>query len=279
MSTGRPPAPEVASIATSAPSSAPSTRLTGAITPVEVSLCGQAYRSTPASATATGSRAGVGLHDGRVGQVRRELRGLGELRGELTEAQVLALLPDQPERRDVPERGRAAVAEHDLVAVGQLEQVGHTLLDPGHQVLHRRLPVRGAEQLGALGRQRGDGFRANLRRTGAEAAVRGLELCRNLNVAGHQRVPFVVCVQKADDAVSAPHPPTPRPPPVPTSRPGLTVRRLRCTELLVLAGELCGCRSGAATGPSGVSVHSPHAPPPSATSSSSSVPSIRSAGW
>ena len=36
--------------------------------------------------------------------------------------QVLALLADQPERRDVPERGRAAVAEHDLVALGQREQ-------------------------------------------------------------------------------------------------------------------------------------------------------------
>ena len=37
--------------------------------------------------------------------------------------QVLALLADQAEGRDVPERGGAAVAEHDLVAVGQREQL------------------------------------------------------------------------------------------------------------------------------------------------------------
>ncbi len=131
----------------------------------------------------------VGLDHGRVAQVRGELRGLGELRGELTEAQVLAALADQAERRDVPERGRAAVAEHHLVAVGQLEQVGDALLHPGHQVLHRRLAVRGAEQLGALGRERGDGLRADLGRSGAEAAVGGLELCRKNDVAGHQRFP------------------------------------------------------------------------------------------
>src|SRR4051812_21633524 len=50
MSTGSPPAPEVASMSTSASSSAPSTRRIGAITPVDVSLCGQAYASIPASA-------------------------------------------------------------------------------------------------------------------------------------------------------------------------------------------------------------------------------------
>jgi hypothetical protein len=54
MSTGRPPAPEVASTRTSAPSSAPATRLIGMATPVEVSLCVRAYTSTPASATASG---------------------------------------------------------------------------------------------------------------------------------------------------------------------------------------------------------------------------------
>src|SRR3954447_4713793 len=54
MSTGRPPAPEVASTSSSAPSSAPSTRRTGAITPVEVSLCAQAYTSTPGSARGRG---------------------------------------------------------------------------------------------------------------------------------------------------------------------------------------------------------------------------------
>ncbi len=44
----------MASISTSASSSAPATRRTGAITVVEVSLCGHAYTSTPASATGSG---------------------------------------------------------------------------------------------------------------------------------------------------------------------------------------------------------------------------------
>ncbi len=54
MSTGRPPAPDVASTRTSAPSSAPATRLIGAATPVEVSLWVKAYASTPASACGCG---------------------------------------------------------------------------------------------------------------------------------------------------------------------------------------------------------------------------------
>ncbi len=48
MSTGRPAAAEVASCSISAPSAA--TRSTSTATPVEVSLCGVAYTSTPSSA-------------------------------------------------------------------------------------------------------------------------------------------------------------------------------------------------------------------------------------
>src|SRR5664279_759582 len=47
-----PPAAEVPSTTMSAPS-APATRLTGAVAPVEVSLCGHPYVSTPASNTGT----------------------------------------------------------------------------------------------------------------------------------------------------------------------------------------------------------------------------------
>src|SRR3954468_11099240 len=54
MSTGRPPAPEVASTRTREPASAPGTRLMGAATPVDVSLCVYAYTSTPASACGSG---------------------------------------------------------------------------------------------------------------------------------------------------------------------------------------------------------------------------------
>ena len=69
-------------------------------------------------------RAGLAGDHRRLGEEGRRGGGLGELRGELTEAQVLALLPDQAEGGDVPERGGAAVAEHHLVAVGQREQLG-----------------------------------------------------------------------------------------------------------------------------------------------------------
>src|SRR2546425_8557518 len=54
MSTGRPPAPEVASTRTRASGSAPATRLIGIATPVEVSLWVKAYTSTPGSAAGSG---------------------------------------------------------------------------------------------------------------------------------------------------------------------------------------------------------------------------------
>ena len=54
MFTGRPPAADVASIAISA-SPEPSGRSTGTATPVEVSLCAQAIRSTDGSDTGLGA--------------------------------------------------------------------------------------------------------------------------------------------------------------------------------------------------------------------------------
>ena len=73
---------------------------------------------------------------------------------ELTEGEVLALLADQPEGGDVPERGRAAVAEDDLVALGQAEQGRPAVADPADGLLHRGLPVTGAHERGAGGGQR-----------------------------------------------------------------------------------------------------------------------------
>ena len=77
--------------------------------------------------------AGLALDDGRVAEERRLLGRLGELAAELAERQVLAALADQPEGRDVPERRRAAVAEHDLVALGQLEQLRAGRRAPGRR--------------------------------------------------------------------------------------------------------------------------------------------------
>ena len=76
--------------------------------------------------------ADLGLDDLGVLQVRRRLGAGGELRGELAEAEVLALLLDQPERGGVPEAGRPPVAEDDLVAVGQREELAHPGAHPAH---------------------------------------------------------------------------------------------------------------------------------------------------
>ena len=60
MSTGRPPAPDVASIATSLPS-LPAGRDTGRATPVEVSLWAQPMRSTESSEVGSGAVPGSEL--------------------------------------------------------------------------------------------------------------------------------------------------------------------------------------------------------------------------
>ena len=59
MSTGRPPAPDVASITTSWPSVASAGRCTGTATPVEVSLCAQASTSQLGSACGGGALPGA----------------------------------------------------------------------------------------------------------------------------------------------------------------------------------------------------------------------------
>ena len=89
-------------------------------TPVEVSLCGHRVDVDARLGDRVGERAGVGAHDGRVGEQRR---AAGVTRRTSTRTRrstgAAARSPDQAERGGVPERGRAAVAEHDLVAVGQ----------------------------------------------------------------------------------------------------------------------------------------------------------------
>ena len=69
-----------------------------------------------------------------------------ELGGELAEGQVLALLADQAEGGNVPEGSGTTVAEHDLVTLGQREELREPVTDPADRVLDRRLAVRGAHQ-------------------------------------------------------------------------------------------------------------------------------------
>ncbi len=182
MSTGRPPAADVASIAISA-SPEPSGRCTGTATPVEVSLCAQAMRSTDGSDCGFGALPGVGLDDDRVADERVLGHRRGELAAELAVGQVQRALVDQPERGGIPERRRAAVAEDDLVAVGQREELAQPVADPADQVLDRRLPVRRAEQV-ARGGQRQQLFGADLGGAASEAAVAGFEVGGNREV-GH----------------------------------------------------------------------------------------------
>ena len=130
MSTGRPPAAEVASMTMSA-SPEPSGRCTGTATPVDVSLCAHAMTSTDGSDCGLGALPGSALMIDRVADERVLGDRGGELRAELAVGQVQRALVDEPERRGVPERRRAAVAEDHLVAVGQREQLPDARRGPG----------------------------------------------------------------------------------------------------------------------------------------------------
>jgi hypothetical protein len=91
---------------------------------------------------------------------------------------VLAALLDQAERGRVPERRRAAVAEDDLVAVGQLEQLGQAVAQRRHHEAHGRLPVARAQVVGRGGRQGGHGLGPDLGRPGPEPPVAGQQVGR-----------------------------------------------------------------------------------------------------
>jgi hypothetical protein len=122
---------------------------------------------------------GVGADDGWRVQPRGG-GGLRELAAELAEDQVLAALLDEGECGGIPERGGAAVAEHDLVAVGDAEQLAEAILNALHQVLHRSLPVGGAEQFCAHSREVLELFRSNLGWSAAESSVGGQQGSRGL---------------------------------------------------------------------------------------------------
>src|SRR5262245_29992498 len=106
-----------------------------------------------------------------VGQVRGAGDGRRELGRELAEGQVLAAPLDQREDRHVPEHARAAVAERDLVAVGEGEQLPQPRLEPADHRARPRPAVAGAE-VGRRGLgERGDRLGSYLGRPGAEPPV------------------------------------------------------------------------------------------------------------
>ena len=131
------------------------------------------------------ARAGVAGDHRRLVEPRRRLHRGRELAGELAEGQVLALLLDQPERRDVPERRGAAVAEDHLVAVGQREQLGEPLADPADHVADRRLPVRRTHQRRAGGGERVEVGGLDLGGSGPEPPVGGQQVGGDPQRVGH----------------------------------------------------------------------------------------------
>ena len=121
-------------------------------------------------------RTGGALRDHRVGEERCLGGAGGELGGELAVGAEGGAVPDQAEDRRVPERRRPAVAEDDLVAVRQVEEVAQALADLTDQSLDRGLPVRGAHDRRAVGHERLQRLRADLGRPAAEPSVGGQEL-------------------------------------------------------------------------------------------------------
>jgi len=97
---------------------------------------------------------------------------------------VLGSLPDQAERGDVPEGGRPAVAEDDLVAVGEAEQLGEALAHGAHEVLDRGLSVGGAHHGAAEGGEVLQLLGAHLAGAGAEAPVAGQEVGGDVDRSG-----------------------------------------------------------------------------------------------
>ena len=130
------------------------------------------------------ARAGVGEQDLRLTEVGRGLDRGGEAGREFAERAVLAAVLDQAERRQVEERRRASVAEHDLVAVGQPEQLGEALPHPSDDLAHAGAAVRGPEVARRDRGERGEPGGADLGRSRAEPAVGGEHRSRDLG-RGH----------------------------------------------------------------------------------------------
>ncbi len=123
-----------------------------------------------------GRVAGVGRDDDGICEERSAGGDGGELLRELAESQVQRAALDEAERRGVPERCRAAVAERYLIALGQREQLAQPAADLSDERLDGLLAMRGAHQRAALCRQPRDRRGTHLRWPAAEAPVSRLQL-------------------------------------------------------------------------------------------------------
>ena len=95
------------------------------------------------------------------------------------------LLPDETERSGIPERGGTTVAEDDLVALGEREQVFQTTAHASDDVLDGLLPVAGAEHGRTDVDQGLQLLGANLGRAATEASVGGKKIGGNDRQIGH----------------------------------------------------------------------------------------------
>ena len=138
-----------------------------------------------------------GLDDLGVFEMGCRLGGGRELGGELAEREVLAAPLDEAEGGDVPEARGAAVAEHDLVAVGEREQLPQPAAEPAHDRPHRGLAVAGAEVARRRRRQRGHLLGAHLGGTAPEPPVGRLEGVGDADVGGAVAEAFVTCASMA----------------------------------------------------------------------------------
>jgi hypothetical protein len=120
-----------------------------------------------------GMRAWLTLDHNRIVEEWGSGGSLGELGGELTEGEMLTAAIDESEGGDIPKDGGPTVTEHDFVTIGEGEELGEPVAKAAHHEFDRLLTMAGAEIVEASGCERGDGFRANLRRAATEAAVNG----------------------------------------------------------------------------------------------------------
>ena len=156
---------------TSAPSSVPAGRVTGSATPVDVSLCGQQYASTPSTTDRAGAEPAGAVTT--AGSARNGARLTAA--ANFDENSPSERCADRRSIRQQEAISQNTVAppspEHDLVAVGQAEQGGHPGADPADHRLHRIPAMRGPEVRRTGRGQRRQRLRPDLRRSRAEPAV------------------------------------------------------------------------------------------------------------
>ena len=117
--------------------------------------------------------------DLRFFEERRRLRGFGELGAEGAVGAEGGLAGDQRSAGDVPEGAGPSIAQHDLIAVGNLKELRQAFAYGGHDLFDGRLPVRRAQQVAGAVVKGLDLFGADLARSRTETSVFRQQFGRN----------------------------------------------------------------------------------------------------